>query len=178
MKKLWRKCREIVVRELRSNATPFRASLSLGVGILIGFSPFYGLHIITLIPLTFLFRLNRPLALLAVSSTSLPVVPFWVAAGIFIGKLTIPITWCEMLVDRLSGVFTANGWVVSVVAFVRRLFPAILFDNLPLQGHALAAGFVQWALGSCVLAVIAGLLTVVVAYPIFHRISRVRRLPS
>lgn len=164
-----------MVQELRANATPLRASLSLGLGILIGFSPFYGLHIVTLLPLTYLFRLNRPLALLAVSTTALPVVPFWVAAGIFIGRLTIPIEWCETAVLWFGSVLPRHGLAGSAVGFFRRLFPETLFDKLALDGNSLAAGFVQWALGSCVLALISATLTVVVTYPLFLRFERRRR---
>lgn len=178
MKSLWPKCKKIIIYELQANATPLRASLSLGLGILIGFSPFYGLHIVILVPLAYLFRLNRPLSLLGVSTTVLPVVPFWVAAGIFTGKMTIPIKWCDRIVEWFTGIVTGNGWIVSIETLFRRLLPNALFEKLPLDGHSFATGFVQWALGSCVLAIISALVTVVITYPVFLRISRMRKKMS
>jgi uncharacterized protein (DUF2062 family) len=175
MNALWQNFKNILARELRANTSPLRASLSLALGILVGFSPFYGLHIVTLIPLTVLFKLNRPLALLAVSTTSLPVVPFWVAAGIFTGKLFIPLIWCERLVERVGSLLPEGGVIVSIVAFFRKFFPEALFARLPVDGHHLAAGFLQWAMGSCVLAVFSAIVTVTITYPLFSRMAAKRK---
>jgi uncharacterized protein (DUF2062 family) len=172
MSTLIQKIKTIVKNELHANASPLRASFSLALGILIGFSPFYGLHTIIVIPLAFLFRLNRPLALLAESTTILPFVPFWVAAGILAGKLTIPISWCEHLVQWATLVIPPNNAIASVTTFIRGLFPPVLFEKLPVDGHHMAAGFIQWALGSCVLAIVSAALTVAVTYPIFLHFSR------
>jgi len=49
----------VVKNELHANTSPLRVSFSLALGILVGFSPFYGLQTITVIALAFLFRLNR-----------------------------------------------------------------------------------------------------------------------
>jgi uncharacterized protein (DUF2062 family) len=175
MSSLTQKIKTIVLHELRANTSPLRASFSLAFGILIGFSPFYGLHTIILIPFAFLLRLNRPLALLAMSTTILPVVPFWVAAGIFAGKLTIPLSWCERIVQWGTAIFPPGNTVVSVIAYFRKQFPPALFEKLPVDTHTLAAGFIQWALGSCVLAVFSAALTVAVTYPLFLHINRRRQ---
>ncbi|MBN2036236.1 MAG: DUF2062 domain-containing protein [Chitinispirillaceae bacterium] len=170
----WRKATAIVTYELHANATPLRAAVSLSVGILIGFTPFYGFHIITLLPLAFMLRLNRPLALLGVGATALPLVPLWIAAGIFTGKLVIPIAWCERVVDLFSSVVPEGKILASIAAFSRRFFSDELFDKLTVDGHDLAAGFIQWALGSCVLAVVAAAVALAVTYPLFLRIAKVR----
>jgi uncharacterized protein (DUF2062 family) len=173
IQKYWLKTRAVVVGELRANASPLRASLSLAFGILVGFSPFYGMHVIIALPLAFLLRLNRPLVLLGVSTTVLPVVPFWIAAGIFTGKIVIPIETAGRLVESSRSALPAlDSLMGHAVAFCRLVFPDRLFDRILLEsGHGLMAGFAQWAIGCCVLALMSAVVTFFITYPVFLRAS-------
>ena len=170
MRPFKQKITTIVKNELRANTSPLRASLSLAIGLLIGLSPFYGLQNVTVILLAFLFRLNRPLALVGANVSILPLVPFWVAAGIVTGKLTVPLSWCERIIKEVTVIFPPGSAIASVAGFVKKLFPSVLFEKLSVSGHDLAAGFIQWALGSCVLAVILSAVTFAATYPLFLRV--------
>ena len=173
------KAQSLVIRELYANASPLRASLSLALGILIGFSPFYGIHAVIVLPLAFLFRLNRPLVLLAVSTTILPFVPFWLAAGIFSGKLVLTLDKANSIVARCRNALPFDVFdraADALVGFCRHLLPGHLFETI-LQGSSssLMAKFVQWFIGCAVLAVVSAIATLCITYPIFLRLSALRQ---
>jgi uncharacterized protein (DUF2062 family) len=175
----WQKIKAVVMREVRTNASPFRSALSLSLGILVGFSPFYGLHLFIIIPVMFIFRLNRPLALLSVNSTILPVVPLWVAAGIYTGKLVIPLDLVRHVVEVCRTIApgdsfdrTANG----LISLSRHILPSGIFERMSADPeNGIVVGFVHWALGSCVLAVVSALVTFVITYPFFVRLAARRK---
>ncbi len=176
---LWNKIKTAVANELHANTSPLRASLSLGLGILIGFSPFYGVHTIIVLPLAFLFRLNRPLALLAASTTILPFVPFWLAAGIFTGKLVVPVETASRIIDHVRNALPWDQFdriVASLVRISKHYLPAAVFDKIEDEaGHGILDGFVQWAIGSSVLAVVGAVLTFAVSYYILLRREAARQ---
>jgi uncharacterized protein (DUF2062 family) len=182
---IWKKLKAATLHELHANASPLRASLSLALGILIGFCPLYGLHTPIVIALAFLFRLNRVLAILAASTTILPFVPFWLAAGIFTGKQVIPLEAAGALVNRL-----------------RSFLPDDLFDHCihglihitkhfmtPAMIHRVAHGgshqkylseFMQWVIGCSVFAVISSIVTFTIAFFLltFLHNRRLKRLAA
>lgn len=173
-----KKIKDLVVRELKANTSPGKASLSLGLGVLVGFSPLYGLQTVLLLLLAFILRLNRPLALLGGSATPLPLVPFWVAAGIFTGKLVVPIATIKHFLAEGKTASTLSGLVRGTGDFynvLRRILPADIIKKIDLQsGNELFAGVVQWAIGCCVFAVVCAILTVAITYPLFKRIRSAR----
>jgi uncharacterized protein (DUF2062 family) len=179
MRTLWNKIKTVLVRELHANTSPMRASLSLAFGILVGFSPFYGIHTLIVLPLAFLFRLNRPLALLATSATILPFVPFWLAAGIFTGELVVPVETAGAIIDFVrdalpSGLF--DRMIENSVEFSKHILPTAIFDKIDAEaGHGVIDGFVQWMIGTCVLAVIGAVVTFVVSYLLLLRREVARR---
>ncbi len=81
--------RELIVRLVRERATPARLGWAVGLGVLIGTTPFYGLHLgITLVVATAL-RLNRAITYLA-ANVSLPMIaPFLAFASIQIGTVLL-----------------------------------------------------------------------------------------
>jgi uncharacterized protein (DUF2062 family) len=171
--------KNLVIRELKANTSPSRASLSLSLGVLVGFSPLYGLQTVLLLLLAFVLRLNRPLALLGGSTTPLPLVPFWVAAGIFTGKMVIPISVVKRSLDTGKTMFPlASLGHAAATAFtgIRRLLPAEMLVKIDRQsGQELLAGFVQWAIGCSVFAVICAVTTVIITYPLFKRLRSARK---
>jgi len=66
---------------LRINDTPERTSAAFALGVIVGFSPFIGLHTVIGLTLAFAFRLNR-VAVLAGVWLNLPwiMAPYYAAA--------------------------------------------------------------------------------------------------
>jgi len=56
--------------------------------------------------------------------------------------------------------------------YIKKLFPHALLEKLPANSSDLAAGFIQWALGSCVFALFSAAVTLAVTYPLFLHFSR------
>lgn len=178
---LWNRTKMVLSKELHANTSSLRASLSLGFGILIGFSPFYGMHTILILPLAFLLRLNRPLALLASSATILPFVPLWIAAGLFTGKMVVSLKTTSHLVIQLKNALPYNLFdriIYGSITFCQHFFPADLFNKITTgascHGHGMLSRFVQWAIGSSVLAVVGAILTFAISYPLLVRITAAR----
>lgn len=170
-----KKIKDLVIKELKANTSPAKASFSLGLGVLVGFSPLYGLQTLLLLLLAFILRLNRPLALLGGSTTPLPLVPFWIAAGIFTGRLVVPLATIRQLLDAGKATMPVNA-AGSLFAFFRHLLPAGALNKIDNQsGSLLLAGFVQWAIGCCVFATVCAIMAVVITYPLFKRIRTARR---
>jgi glycosyltransferase involved in cell wall biosynthesis len=80
-------------RELSANLTPKSAAASLSLGVLIGLFPIYGFQVITLVALSFLLKLNRPLAFLGVCVSSPPFLPLIIALTVAIGGMVVPASW-------------------------------------------------------------------------------------
>jgi len=80
----------LLKRELSANSSPKRAASSISLGIFFGLLPIYGFQVISLMALSFILRLNRPLAFLGVSISSPPFLPFVIAAAIAVGKMVVP----------------------------------------------------------------------------------------
>ena len=149
----------LVKHELRANTSPVKASLSLAVGVFMAIFPIHGFQVVTLIALTCLLRLNRPLALVGVSVSSAPLIPFWIAAGIGIGNVIVP--------SSVAALFAVA---------VEAKLPALLHSwvkNLPVEG--VFEGVVRWFLGSIVLAVLCGAATFFVSLPLVKKLKEHRR---
>ncbi len=93
--------------ELHAHSTPERAAFSLTLGVFVGLLPIPFFQVLALLVLSFVMRINRPLAFLGVSISSAPMLPFIYAAAIAIGRLVVPVSWTES-VARLNwgGFFT------------------------------------------------------------------------
>jgi uncharacterized protein (DUF2062 family) len=97
--------------------------------------PIHGFQVISLIILTFVLRLNRPLALLGVTVSSAPLLPFWVASGIGVGKLLIPQSTAYMIVSMCKSILP------SKVTYFLATYSVTGFYQ----------SFIQWFLGSIIL---------------------------
>ena len=70
---------------LHSNDSPLKKSLSVALGILVGLSPLWGLHTVTVLFLAFILRLNKLIAF-AFSNVSIPpMIPLIIYASLQIG---------------------------------------------------------------------------------------------
>jgi uncharacterized protein (DUF2062 family) len=175
----WNRIKKVLSDELRANTSPLRASLSIGMGVLVGLSPLYGVHTLIVLALAFMFRLNRPLALLASGITLLPFVPIWIAGGIFIGKLVAPVETTSRIIDHLNDLMTFDQFwkmVSGVARFCKRFIPSDVFKSVDEEAsHGVVDGFVQWLIGCSVFAVIGSIIAFVLCYYILTRRVRARR---
>lgn len=167
----WNKVKLILLKELHANTSPLQFSLSLALGILVGFSPFYGFHTPIVLALAFLFRLNRVLALAAASTTMLPFVPLWLAAGIFTGKLVMRQESAAALAAYLRRTLPIHNFdavLGKLMHLCKHLLTPRMFKLVARgsDGHMLNS-FVQWLVGCCVLAVVSAIVTFVVSYLIW-----------
>ncbi|MBD3390855.1 MAG: DUF2062 domain-containing protein [Chitinivibrionales bacterium] len=84
------KIRAVVRHELRAHTTPKRAAFSIALGVFMGIFPIHGFQVVTLMGLTVVLGLNRPLAFLGVCVSSPPFLPFLIVAAVAIGRLVVP----------------------------------------------------------------------------------------
>lgn len=150
----------VIKMELTSNSTPLRAALSFGVGVTFAVSPFHGFQVLMLLAVAFLFKLNRPLALLGVSVSSAPLIPFWIAAGLGLGKVIVPMETAIQIADTLEKVLPGR-----VLEFLQSKMVSGFLH-----------GFIQWFLGTLVLAPLTGVLAFFTTWPMFKAIRKVRKM--
>lgn len=142
----------MVIKELRANTSPFKASASLSTGVLMAIMPIHGFQVISLLILTFILRLNRPLALLGVTVSSAPLLPFWIASGLGVGKLFIPQSTADMLFTTCKNILPSQ-----LLSFIEKSSMITFFQS-----------FIQWFFGSIILAVICAIFVFISSYPLFH----------
>lgn len=71
---------------LESDGSNRTKAFSIALGVLIGFSPFWGFHTLLTISLAVLFKLNKVLAFVASNVSLPPFIPFIIAASLFLGS--------------------------------------------------------------------------------------------
>ncbi len=151
----------LIKKELTSNATPFKAALSFGVGVTVAVSPFHGFQVLMLLAIAFLCRLNRPLALLGVNVSSAPLLPFWIAAGLGLGKAVVPLQTAIEIADVLENVLPGK-----VLEFL---------ENKTVIGFL--HGFISMVLGTLILAHLErGQSLSLLTWPLFKTIVNVRKI--
>lgn len=149
------KLKAFLIHELKSNTAPHYASASLAFGVFMGITPLHGVQVLLVFAMGFLVKMNRPLALLGVSISTAPLLPLWIAAGLGVGKLCVPDSWALPLLEILN-VFLSHSF----------------FAKLHMTIHNLAAGFIQWFLGSFILAIFCGIITYIITYIICKKVIR------
>jgi glycosyltransferase involved in cell wall biosynthesis len=80
----------VIKYELKAHTTPARAAFSLALGVFIGIFPIHGLQVFTLMALSLVMKLNRPLAFLGVCISSPPLLPFIIVAAVATGRMVVP----------------------------------------------------------------------------------------
>ncbi len=102
-------------RELRANTTPRQAATSVAAGVFFAIFPIHGFQVLTVLGLSFVFKLNRPLAMLGVSVSSAPFLPFLIAAGIAVGRAVLPPGLLSIPENAAGSTFLNYGleWVVG-----------------------------------------------------------------
>jgi uncharacterized protein (DUF2062 family) len=178
------KLKTATLHELHANSSPLRAALSLALGILVGFCPLYGLHTPIVIALAFLFRLNRVLAVLAASTTILPFVPFWLAGGIFTGRLVVSLETARRLVSDLRTFFPDSMFdhiINSLFHLTKHFFtPGMIHRVVHGTHEKYLDEFVQWVIGCSVFAMVSSVVTFAVSFPLLTYLHnrRLKRLAA
>jgi uncharacterized protein (DUF2062 family) len=150
----WRKnsLRDFLRRLLSLGESPHRTALAFSVGVFLGVSPFWGLHAVIGLALSFIFRLNRFAVLVGVFVNSpwtmAPVASLGTALG-FLVMGTRPRAadlaevslfsrefWHEMVSDLLWPFFVGN-MLLSIIAAVLAyfVFRWILVQNAKRSTH-------------------------------------------
>lgn len=87
----WReKIIHLVKHELKAHTTPKRAAFSVSLGIFVGIFPIHGFQVLSILGLSLLLHLNRPLAFLGVCISSPPFLPIIIVFALGIGRLVLP----------------------------------------------------------------------------------------
>jgi uncharacterized protein (DUF2062 family) len=149
------KFRNMVVKELSANTSSFKASASLSTGVFMAIMPIHGFQVVSLLILTFILRLNRPLALLGVTVSSAPFLPFWIISGLGVGKLFIPQSTADIISTICKNILPSQ-----LISFIETSSTIDFFQ-----------GFIQWFLGSIILAVMCGIIVFITSYPLFQSVK-------
>ncbi|RYZ76857.1 MAG: DUF2062 domain-containing protein [Proteobacteria bacterium] len=103
----------VVLSLLKDRKSPGQLAISLGVGVFIGSTPFFGLHTFLVALVAFAFRLNVSAAFIG-SQVSLPfIAPFLIAGSIAVGKTFVPSPWGPFAI-YLLGSFVLGGVLALV----------------------------------------------------------------
>lgn len=108
----------LAARLLTEQSTPLRLGFAVGIGVLIGTTPFFGLHLAITIVVGTLLHLNRVVMYLA-ANISVPVIaPFLIFGSIQLGTLALtgqflPVDWAHMRALDPHGFFSA--WLLGSV---------------------------------------------------------------
>lgn len=76
---------------LQSKDSPLKKALSVSLGVLIGLSPLWGLHTVTVLSLAYLFRLNKLIAFACSNISIPPLIPFIIYGGLKAGSIVLNI---------------------------------------------------------------------------------------
>lgn len=143
--------KNIISREMKANATPFKASVSIAAGVFLALTPFHGFQVILLLIAAVVFKLNRPLALLGVNISPAPLLPFWFAAAAATGKLLVP----EWFISKFE------SYLLSFSdSFIMRLLSLNRIGVL----HTIS----QYFLGSFILAAFCAALIFLLSWVLFR----------
>lgn len=84
------------------NESPARKASAVGLGLFFGVIPIWGFQTVTVVALSLLFRLNKPLTVLANQISLPPLIPFVVYCSIGFASLATTGTWEVHLPNELS----------------------------------------------------------------------------
>lgn len=153
------KIRFLIIKELTAHHSPGRAAAALALGACIGLMPIYGFQVLTVIGLSLILRLNRTLAFLGVTISSPPLLPFWIAAGYWIGTLVFP----------AAAISRSARWAAGLG--LNNISNLLTTDS---GAGAVFTGAVQWAIGSVIMALVVGSLVFAVSLPLFQSYDKLK----
>ena len=104
----WQRGRDRVLRLLKEESSPKKIGIAVFLGVLIGISPFWGLHLVLCIALASLLRVNRALTYTVANVISLPwFLPFIVFVCVEAGYYAFHGHFLPASVESMS----AMGWM-------------------------------------------------------------------
>jgi predicted LPLAT superfamily acyltransferase/uncharacterized protein (DUF2062 family) len=124
----------VILSLLNSHRSPWKMALAVGLGVLIGCTPFYGFHTLIVAIVSFLFRLNAPLLWIGSQISIPPLLPFLIIGSMIFGQFFFPKQEVEITWSTLS-----NLNFNSLFKFAE-------------------INFLQWLQGSLILGFILGLM--------------------
>jgi len=133
--KTWReKIVTVVKHELTSNISPGKAAFSLAFGVFLAIFPIHGIQILTLMVVSVVWQLNRPLAFLGLLVSSPPTLPLIVIAAVAIGRLFLPSDLIVIegmktaqIIAKYALQFIVGSVVLSIVSGVATYIIALPF---------------------------------------------------
>jgi len=130
---------KLILRKLAAlDGSSHHLSLSFSIGVLVGFSPFLGLHTAIALSLCFLTGLNKP-ALMIGTFLNMPwVIPAYYSFSTWLGILIIDMPGIGLptgmgFQDVVSAEFLrwiASQWVLLVPAFVGSMLMAVIMAGI------------------------------------------------
>jgi predicted LPLAT superfamily acyltransferase/glycosyltransferase involved in cell wall biosynthesis len=137
----------VIVSLLKTHRSPRSLAFAVGTGVLIGTSPFFGMHFLIAGAISFFFRLNAAAVLLGTQISIPPLAPLLVLGSILTGHRILTAFGVAAPLDDLSG---GNAKVVLGIALHH---------------------FGQWFLGSLILGSLLGLLFGILTYLAARRLQ-------
>lgn len=96
--------RRLARRVATEHASPARLGLAVGIGVLIGMTPFYGFHLLICIVVATLLGLNRVITYLA-ANISMPILaPFLIFGSVQLGTYLREGKWLEIDMETFSSI--------------------------------------------------------------------------
>ena len=99
---MWQRIRRLISRMWQEHASPSRLGLAVAAGVVLGCSPFYGLHLWIGLGLCFLFRLNKVAVFLGSQISIPPFAPLITYSCVQLGSLVIQGQTMELSAADLS----------------------------------------------------------------------------
>ena len=141
----------VVLALLKERKSPGKMSVSLGVGVFIGATPFFGLHMLLAALFSFLFRLNVAAAFVGTQVSLPPIAIVLIPAEILVGKWLFGPSASKFL-DWLVGSFVVGGALAIVSALAFYIVLKVSGRGLPRAGNwngrDRGGRFGNWFLGS------------------------------
>ncbi len=100
---MWKRLKRLLTRLWMEHTTPARLGLAVGVGVVIGCSPFYGLHFWIGLVAAFALRMNKVAIFLGAQISIPPLAPLIVYACVQLGSLFLRGEPLTITLDDLSG---------------------------------------------------------------------------
>jgi len=135
-----RRVREALESLLREHASGPRLGAAVGVGVLVGCSPFLGLHTLIALALATLFRLNRLAVLMGTQVSVPPLTPLMLLLNAQVGARLLQGRWLTLSIEQVRA--------MPARALVAELFWDSLVGGLVVGG--LLAVVLGWATAALV----------------------------
>lgn len=108
--------RGVFAKLAREHTTPGRLGIAVGLGVLVGTTPFYGAHVWIAIGLATVMRLNRMATILGSSYSIPPLFPFIVFSSVQLGHRILQGQWLDVSLSGFSDLDPTtfgSAWVVG-----------------------------------------------------------------